>query len=185
MNYSTFLSSIFLIAHIAHFATIGSPISRATPNHKNSHPRSEGYVLIPPSHVTTTGSKVPLSLSQCKTSGKFEPPSSSRRPQETNKCPCYSRFVTPARSLFFFRGQRSAYIYNRRGKVGGAHNGNKNVNLWGGKRTSFGSACIRAYRTGSNFSEKALPFITQPCCHLSDHPLFARTSNTPILRVKR
>ena len=99
MNYSTFLSSIFLIAHIAHFATIGSPISRATPNHKNSHPRTEGYVLIPPSHVTTAGSRVPLS--QCKTSGKFEPPSSSRRPQETNKCPCYLRFVTPARSLFF------------------------------------------------------------------------------------
>ena len=106
MKYSTFLSPNFLIAH---HATIGSPISRATPNHKNSRPLSEGYILIPPSHVTTAGSEVPLS--ECKTSGKFEPPSSSRRPQETNKCPCYLRFVTRARSLFFSRGQRSAYVY--------------------------------------------------------------------------
>ena len=39
----------------------------------------------------------------------------------------------------------SAYNYNCRGKVGSAHNGNKNVNLWGRKRTSFGSAGIHTY----------------------------------------
>ena len=101
-----FLSSNFLIAH---HATIGRPISRATPNHKNSHPRSEGYVLIPPSHVTTAGSRVPLS--ECKTSGKFEPPSSSRRPQETNKCPCYLRFVTRASEVAFFLSRTAQRIH--------------------------------------------------------------------------
>ena len=84
---------------------------------------------------------------------------------------------------FFFRGQCSAYIYNRRGKLGGAHNGNKNVNLWGGKRTSFGSAGIHAYKTGSKFPEKSVPFITQPCRHLSDHPC-SHEQATPILRGK-
>ena len=91
---------VFHLSHSAHSALFDNrkPHLTRDPNHKNSHPCSEGYVLIPPSHVTTAGSRVPLL--QCKTSGKFEPPSSSRRPQETNKCPCYLRFVTRARSLF-------------------------------------------------------------------------------------
>ena len=53
------------------------------------------------------------------------------------------------REQFLPASEDTAHNYNCRGKVGSVHNGNKNVNLWGGReggRTSFGLAGIHTYR---------------------------------------